>query len=628
MPGLFADIIVEIAFNAGYNTPVASRVYTDVSDYVEGQSVIQIVRGRTDEFGQPEPSRLTGLVLDNRDGRFTAGRSASPYFPNVRIGRPIRVSVQPPGSPTPSVRFVGFIDKWPTTWDDGGEGTAYAQISASGRTARLGLDTPLSSWLDETFRFYSPLLYWPMSDPEGSLTASSGLPFGPPMLIRELGAPAPLAFGQPTTVLTDTTAVDFSGAPGTGQSLRAAPIATDTRAKDGFSIECYAAFTVANNAYLININMGPAGYLSLLTNATGTVTARFEGEGFLSDCTSPLPYNDGLPHHFVARIEHVAANSHRVQLWVNNVVVATGPTWSFTDGSVSVIGVDVAPGFTGQMCFVAVGAGSAPGDIMARTFQGLFPGTGLGELVFQRLAEFVGLTDIVAPGNVFFCEQVQTFDLRGKTVIEAMRLTAEADTLGIVFDTRDGAVAYHSGEYRSWLGGFLTVTLSTGAGEIETGIAPTLDRARLVNEATVTGQDGSVSTASNAASVAEYGLARDSSNLPLTAEQALMIASWKVNLYGEPSVRIPALSVHLSPLAFARYNAILALEVSDMLAVTGMPSQAPTSTAKFVIEGYTETLWGRGHTIDFNVSPGSVREVLTLDDPVLGQYDAYPLALS
>ena len=83
-------VVAEVAFDSGYTTPDADRVWTDVSEYVELHQGIGNTFGRQDERSTADPNDLT-LTLDNSDGRFTAGRSASPYYPNVKIGRPIRL---------------------------------------------------------------------------------------------------------------------------------------------------------------------------------------------------------------------------------------------------------------------------------------------------------------------------------------------------------------------------------------------------------------------------------------------------------------------------------------------------------------------------------------------------------
>ena len=84
---------VESAFNAGYSTAASSRTWTDLTDYAFAGSAgqINIGHGRQDEFAKAG-ANTCALTLDNRDGRFTPGLASSPYYPNVKIGRPLRVA--------------------------------------------------------------------------------------------------------------------------------------------------------------------------------------------------------------------------------------------------------------------------------------------------------------------------------------------------------------------------------------------------------------------------------------------------------------------------------------------------------------------------------------------------------
>ena len=52
----FPDLTVEIAFDSGFATPEGSRTWTDVSDYVEGASSVDITYGRADELSTPDPN--------------------------------------------------------------------------------------------------------------------------------------------------------------------------------------------------------------------------------------------------------------------------------------------------------------------------------------------------------------------------------------------------------------------------------------------------------------------------------------------------------------------------------------------------------------------------------------------
>ncbi|MFE9309522.1 hypothetical protein ACFYM5_17755 [Streptomyces sp. NPDC006706] len=66
--------------------------WTDISQYVSTARGINISRGAADELSETQPGTAT-LSLDNQDGRFTPGNSASPYYPFVRRNAPIRIAV-------------------------------------------------------------------------------------------------------------------------------------------------------------------------------------------------------------------------------------------------------------------------------------------------------------------------------------------------------------------------------------------------------------------------------------------------------------------------------------------------------------------------------------------------------
>jgi hypothetical protein len=85
------SVHVAIAFDSTYSTAAASRTWTDVTDYVLASNGIGIGYGRQDEFSQAGPNTCS-LTLDNSDGRFTPDLASGAYYPNVKIGRPLRVT--------------------------------------------------------------------------------------------------------------------------------------------------------------------------------------------------------------------------------------------------------------------------------------------------------------------------------------------------------------------------------------------------------------------------------------------------------------------------------------------------------------------------------------------------------
>jgi hypothetical protein len=66
--------------------------WTDVSQYVNQISGVNITRGASDELSDTQPASAS-LTFENQDGRFTPDNSGSPYSPYVRENAPIRIEV-------------------------------------------------------------------------------------------------------------------------------------------------------------------------------------------------------------------------------------------------------------------------------------------------------------------------------------------------------------------------------------------------------------------------------------------------------------------------------------------------------------------------------------------------------
>jgi hypothetical protein len=85
MTRLYPTLICEIAFATA---PMATPTWTDVSARLRGH--IALKYGRQNELGRIEAGTLR-LGLDNRDGALTKANTSSPYYPNVKIRRRIRL---------------------------------------------------------------------------------------------------------------------------------------------------------------------------------------------------------------------------------------------------------------------------------------------------------------------------------------------------------------------------------------------------------------------------------------------------------------------------------------------------------------------------------------------------------
>lgn len=138
-------IRVEVAFASHPDDQV--QQWTDVSADVIGD--VSWDRGRSDEFSDPEPGRLS-VSLRNTSGGYTFG----PANPTVLPGKRIRVSVSADGV-TWWPRFSGYVDGWPMAWAQVVE-QPRVQVTATDRLARFGLMRVLRDAVHEQAGFASP----------------------------------------------------------------------------------------------------------------------------------------------------------------------------------------------------------------------------------------------------------------------------------------------------------------------------------------------------------------------------------------------------------------------------------------------------------------------------------------
>ncbi|MFD0800028.1 hypothetical protein ACFQZU_01675, partial [Streptomonospora algeriensis] len=77
--------------------------WVDISGDVRDSDAVAIKRGRSDEAGTADPSKLS-LKLNNRDGKYSPRNPYSPYYGQLRRNTPIRVRLgAPPAAPAPQL---------------------------------------------------------------------------------------------------------------------------------------------------------------------------------------------------------------------------------------------------------------------------------------------------------------------------------------------------------------------------------------------------------------------------------------------------------------------------------------------------------------------------------------------
>lgn len=588
------DVVVEVAFNAGVRTPAASRVWTDVSAYVELAEGIEIGYGRQDKFSTCDANTLS-LTLDNRDGRFTAGLASGAHYPNVKVGRPIRVTATRVGGAA-STRFVGFVDEWPVEWN-GTDVYAKAVVKASSRLARLGGGHKLRSIVEEQCLTGSPAAYYTMGEVEGAIFASDSSGNGASVLGVQLGV---VAFGTATGPGTDgLTAATLTGAT---MSAENADIVTAYSLMAFFS----SVTTPSGGDFGTIVQAGKA---IVIDPSTGILKAS-ASPGFLAGTGSLL---DGATHH--AAITHDGAT---LRLYQDGVLVDSDAE-AFISPTGLIAGSSNWNVTLAHICYVPTALSAAQiADIAAAGAAGF-----VGETPGVRIARYATYADIpaVEVDADAGASPMAHVDTTGKSALEALRIV-ETTEGGVLHDGRDGTLEFRGRSARYLAASSFTLSFATQ--QIEADFRPVVDRSEIQNDVTATNLDGTVTArALNQASVDDYDSKGDDLELATTdVNEPHAAAWWTVNTYAEPRPRVPALAVDLLPLTGAMQDSVLAADVGTRFATAGAPAQAAAAAGDYFVEGYTETIGPESYFFTFNVSDASAYvSVWVLDSATRSQLD-------
>jgi hypothetical protein len=229
------------------------------------------------------------------------------------------------------------------------------------------------------------------------------------------------------------------------------------------------------------------------------------------------------------------------------------------------------------------------------------------ELDGARVARVLALTASIATGVV----DPGTMTVLARDVDSADALTVIAETAGsasgVLWQTRDGLVSYADADHRRNLPSLLTLDAA------QLLVAPSWSRtlAGMINEASVgygvpaAGADQSRVIVSSAASIARYGRYAYSVSTSLaTLADATELATLLVARGATPVWIMDTLPVAVEELTEADTNTLLALDVHDLITLTGLPVVAAgaPSTAALWIEGWSERLAWDEHTLALVVS--------------------------
>ena len=220
---------------------------------------------------------------------------------------------------------------------------------------------------------------------------------------------------------------------------------------------------------------------------------------------------------------------------------------------------------------------------------------------FQVFADDAPAIGIVDPGRV----NVLARDVDRQPALDLLQSLAN-DAAGVAWETRDGLLSYADNEHRRNIAASITLE----ACDVLMAPVWTRSKAGLVNEVAIgygvpatEGADQPVYTASNPGSLASYGRYAFSASTQLAAlADATAMGQLLVSRNSRPVWVLEAIELDLSVLTPAQQLAVLALDMHDLITITGFPAGGPETTTSLWVEGWQEEIEHGSHRLQLAVS--------------------------
>lgn len=518
-------------------------------------------------------------------------------------------------------RYYGIVNEFPVEW----EGlSSTVTISATDLFKRLNRIPPLKSMLVEEVIQHGPLVYYPLTEPDGSTTAGdlSGAAVTP-LAISQAGSGGTLtmagATGPPETGEQSPLFTPVSATVGKWLS---ADLGTDIQEQltgNRMVMEAWFQTTTGGRA-IVGIASPDLQYQHILSlTAGGTLQIEWTSDAFLQAdvITAASGLNDGDWHH-------VLYDQRTDAVWVDGVfITTTSADWGYNERMLHVGGYRSTRLWNGAVGHAAVYAVTSTDDDTLAThydagFSG-FSGEAADERV-ERLARYADVPWLTIWGTTH--DPIASQGPAGSTVVQRLRevestesgrLFAERDWFGLAYQSRD--IRYNPDPSSE--------VFTIAYADLETPSARLADDdQKLVNSIEASRPGGATQRVTAPSSILAFGIYDPGalSILKTTDNSVLDAAYWRVSRYANPGPELR--EVPIEAFTMSSYLSILDAEISSYFSVTGLPSQAPASSMRVTIEGYTETIKYNSHVIQFHTSASVTDSVWVLGDTTYSVLDS------
>ncbi|MFE2132231.1 hypothetical protein ACFW9X_03130 [Streptomyces sp. NPDC059466] len=519
-------------------------------------------------------------------------------------------------------RFWGVINEFPVDW----EGlVSTVTVTCTDLFKRLNRLPSLRSMVAEEVIEAGPVAYYPLTEPSDS-TSSGDLSGGGAgaLTLQQSGVGGTLAFaGSPGPVAADEQVPTFTPSSATVGKWLSGDMGSAVQqllTANWPVFECWFQTTTGGRAilglaspdlrYVHVLSLSAGGQLQIEWTLTGASTLTVE----LVDSATGLA--DGAWHH-------VIYDQYSGTVWVDGTLrdSALALTYGYDQRILHVGGYRNTRLWSGSIAHVALYGVTGPAaSVLAPHYTAGTTGFA-GEdadVRIQRLARYAAVPSVTIVGATH--DPIASQCPGGSGVVARMRevestesgkLYAGRDTFGLVYQSRD--VRYNPDP--------LSEAFTIDFADLEPGTVFADDDQKMVNSVSASRPGGATQRVTAPQAIFAFGEYPESLDILKTSDNSVLDAAyWLVSRYANPAPELR--EVVIEAYTMSNFLAILDADISSYFTVFNLPAQAPASSARVTVEGYTETLKEKSHVIGFHTSASVTDSVWVLGDSTYGVLDS------
>lgn len=590
--------------------------WVDYTSYLLLNESVQVTRGRADELSEDQ-SGTCQFVLDNTAGTFSSGFTTD---------QKIRLRWN---DATVNDLFTGYVTSWQLGYVGGMSTNAVCTVQASDRLTALERHK-FGSIIYESIREDSPFGYYPLYEDEHAVFAGdfSATLDGVSADVITKGSGGTLTFGQDSGLGTDThTCPVFSnGDSSTNETFLRAEWASDPLGDSGqtFDRTLMCLFKTSHtpsgdNCTMVKLGSGGGFYWEIGIEAGGQVYGVQRGGDNVSLLSSGI-YTDGAWH--IAHLAITVGSSPTYKLYVDGSLVdSSSPSfyaYGISNGHLSIGGGGSATGYTGNLAHVAVfSTALSTTRISAHTSAMDITDAFANERTDQRIGRYLDWAGVAAGDrnlDTGICTTVSHYEIEGQGVASALLAMAVTEGGRVFIDASDKVTFFSRGHTSAQ-------TIALTPDDLDKAANFQKDNQFLVNRMTVTSTTTGNILVEDTDSQAIHGIYEESMEIATTDPNDLRdAAQYRIGTYSTPQFRLPDVGIDVMTEGSTITTAIKALELGDTLSITGLPSNAPSTSMQLLVEGFNEVISDHVWTVQFNTSTKVGNFIL--NDPVYGLLDS------